>query len=71
MRELEYYCEKFIKNNPEKGRLGVIPNALSCTVDVVLGANPILYGLTPREAFYVVAAISNYEKLQTEGRFVN
>ena len=66
MRDLDYYCNKFIDKFPGKGRLGVIPNPIGCTVDVVLGAKPLIMGLTKREAFYALAAIINYEYLQDE-----
>ena len=64
MKKLESYCNRFNTEHPGKGILSVIPNTCGCTVNVVLGCRPILMGITKKEAFYAITAITRYEDMQ-------
>ena len=63
MKELNVLCNQFNKEHRGKGILCTTPN-VGGTVNVVLGCVPLIQGVTEREAFYVIAAIRNYEKQQ-------
>lgn len=63
-KTLERMCEEHNKRHPENGILCITPNALSNTVNVVLGTIPLIEGVTLQGAFYVVAAIRNYADAQ-------